>query len=127
MGIETQKFYDLGFNIRYIADFCISVSLCDFTGYFSRAMPFAFKVKNEPTMISHDRMWPQDVMNHIEILKIGRMGYKMIESEEFKVLLNKTLSKQIIKAAGNIAKFKMNLITQEIKKHDHVRIRRKQR
>jgi len=127
MGIETQKFYDLGFNIRYLADSCIAVSLCDFTGYFSMALPFAFRVKPNPTIISHDRMWPQDVMGHIKILMIGKSGYEMVERDEFKALWNKTLSKQIMIAAANTAKFKMNLITQTEEKNDNIRVRRKQR
>jgi len=90
-------------------------------------MAFAFKISGHPMMISHDEMWPQDVENHIKMLQIGKNGYEMVEKDKFKVLWNKTLSKQIILAAANTAKFKMNLITQTEEKNDNIRIRRKQR
>ena len=126
MGSETQRSYDLGFNVRYLDKTLISVKINDFTGYFSDAMPFAFRVKKKLT-IANDRLWRGTIQRHIKILEIGRTEVTTCDIQAFKILWTKALNENIITAASEIAKFRMRLIEQEYEADDSIRIRRKQR
>ena len=126
MGSQTQRCYDLGFNLRYLDKALISISIGDFTGYFSDAMPFAFRVKRTQ-VIAEDRLWGPKIQRHIQILKAGRSESITMPLEEFKLTWAKTLNENIIKSASEIARFRMGLIEQEEEEDVGLRVRRKQR